>query len=40
MKYPLTWAALLLVWLSACTSAVNVEQQPGTNLWSATPTSW
>jgi hypothetical protein len=31
MRYPLTWAALLLVWLSACTSAVNVEQQPGTN---------
>ena len=32
MKRPLlTWAVLLLAWLSACAPAVNVEQQPGIN---------
>ncbi|MDO7854695.1 DUF4136 domain-containing protein [Hymenobacter convexus] len=30
MKYSFAWAVLLL-WLSACSSAVNVEQQPGVN---------
>lgn len=30
MRYSFFWA-LLLVWLSACTSAVTVEQQPGVN---------
>jgi hypothetical protein len=30
MRYSFFWA-LLLVWLSACTSAVTVEQQPGIN---------
>ena len=31
MKYSFVWALLLLGWLSACTSAVNVEQRPGVN---------
>ncbi|GAB3858936.1 DUF4136 domain-containing protein [Hymenobacter terrigena] len=30
MKHSFLWA-LLLMWLSACTSAVTVEQQPGVN---------
>ena len=31
MKYSFAWLPLLFVWLSACTSAVNVEQRPGVN---------
>ena len=31
MKHPIAWVALLLLWLSACTPAVTVEQRPGTN---------
>ncbi|GAB3876865.1 DUF4136 domain-containing protein [Hymenobacter segetis] len=31
MKHSIVWALLLLGWLSACSSAVTVEQQPGVN---------
>lgn len=31
MKHSFSWAALLLLWLSACAPAVTVEQRPGTN---------
>ena len=31
MKFSFIWGLLLLGWLSACTSGVNVEQRPGTN---------
>lgn len=31
MRYSLSWAVLLLWWLSACSPAVNVEQRPGVN---------
>lgn len=31
MKFSLSWAALLLLWLSACAPNVAVEQRPGVN---------
>ncbi|MCI1189976.1 DUF4136 domain-containing protein [Hymenobacter sp. DH14] len=31
MKHSFAWVALLLLWLSACSPAVTVEQQAGTN---------